>query len=419
MLWAYEHANRNSIHYVFYGCYFIVFHFLVGMMLASLATGIILESYVVTRGLEREEEVRHENEALGNEADDLRESWHDHSRRLEEHMYRGDLAEVEAEEMRALGSLTEELGMQDMNELQAVRQRHASIAALHTQHSIWYKLTVKTADMRGAGTQASVSVRLRGHAHHSELHHLHHSHGERAFGRGATDTFLVASPHDLGELAEIHVEMDGAGKTSAWLLDSISVQRPGADGWWFFPYGQWLGKEDSVHSGRSSTSSRPSVTIAAQMHHGSRNHEYVVEIKTGELPNRPCGTDSNVFITLRGEHGASPRVRLDNAEDNFQTGMFDSFVVEAPLLGEIQEVVLQCDGAGLGNPTWFCDHVVVEEPNMQKRWGFQFTSWFDGKGDATAWTQSRSPEADVWSAPSLHASGRENSERAGLSSQSL
>ena len=24
---------------------------------------------------------------------------------------------------------------------------------------------------------------------------------------------------------------------------------------------------------------------------------------------------------LRGEHGASPRVRLDNAEDNFQTGM--------------------------------------------------------------------------------------------------
>ena len=219
------------------------------MMLASLATGIILESYVVTRGLEREEEVRHENESLGNEADDLRESWHDHSRRLEEHMYRGDLAEVEAEEMRALGSLTEELGMQDMNELQAVRQRHASIAALHTQHSIWYKLTVKTADMRGAGTQASVSVRLRGHAHHSELHHLHHSHGERAFGRGATDTFLVASPHDLGELAEIHVEMDGAGKTSAWLLDSISVQRPGADGWWFFPYGQWLGKEDSVHSG--------------------------------------------------------------------------------------------------------------------------------------------------------------------------
>ena len=222
MLWAYEHANRNSIHYVFYMSYFIVFHFLVGMMLASLATGIILESYVVTRGLEREEEVRHENEALGNEADDLRESWHDHSRRLEEHMYRGDLAEVEAEEMRALGSLTEELGMQDMNELQAVRQRHASIAALHTQHSIWYKLTVKTADMRGAGTQASVSVRLRGHAHHSELHHLHHSHGERAFGRGATDTFLVASPHDLGELAEIHVEMDGAGKTSAWYETVLS-----------------------------------------------------------------------------------------------------------------------------------------------------------------------------------------------------
>ena len=59
-LYRYEHANRNSIHYVFYGCYFIVFHFLVGMMLASLATGIILESYVVTRGLEREEEVRHE-----------------------------------------------------------------------------------------------------------------------------------------------------------------------------------------------------------------------------------------------------------------------------------------------------------------------------------------------------------------------
>ena len=137
-------------------------------------------------------------------------------------MYRGDLAEVEAEEMRALGSLTEELGMQDMNELQAVRQRHASIAALHTQHSIWYKLTVKTADMRGAGTQASVSVRLRGHAHHSELHHLHHSHGERAFGRGATDTFLVASPHDLGELAEIHVEMDGARKTSAWYETVLS-----------------------------------------------------------------------------------------------------------------------------------------------------------------------------------------------------
>ena len=144
------------------------------------------------------------------------------------------------------------------------------------------------------------------------------------------------------------------------------------------------------------------------MHHGSRTHEYVVEIKTGELPNRPCGTDSNVFITLRGEHGASPRVRLDNAEDNFQTGMFDSFVVEAPLLGEIQEVVLQCDGAGWATRRGSAITSSSRSPTCRSG-GASSSSWFDGKGDATAWTQSRSPEADVWSAPSLHASAAANS----------
>lgn len=202
----------------------------------------------------------------------------------------------------------------------------------------------------------------------------------------------MPSQQDLGELEALEVEMDGSGVSPAWLLESVTVSRgenshsfAGAPpaGWWFFPHGKWLG-QSSVLSGPQPATAR----IKAEWHTGYELVEYHVIVTTAD--KQWAGTDANVFLSLTGELGRSPRLRLDNAEDNFERGKKDCFVVKSPPLGALKQAELHCDGSGAG-PAWCCDTVEVRENEAEVATVFNFSAWFDGKAKETGWTQCRAP----------------------------
>lgn len=48
-------------------------------------------------------------------------------------------------------------------------------------------------------------------------------------------------------------------------------------------------------------------------------------MKTGDI--RYAGTDANVFIQLAGTKGITPKLKLDDAKNNFERNMVDVFDV--------------------------------------------------------------------------------------------
>ena len=48
-------------------------------------------------------------------------------------------------------------------------------------------------------------------------------------------------------------------------------------------------------------------------------------VKTGDV--RFAGTDANVFIQMSGANGMTPKIKLDDAKNNFERDMVDNFDV--------------------------------------------------------------------------------------------
>ena len=63
---------------------------------------------------------------------------------------------------------------------------------------------------------------------------------------------------------------------------------------------------------------------------------YDVEVHTGTV--RGAGTDANVFITLFGDKGDTPKLKLDGPGNLFESGQVDRFKIEVPLRPSTQHV---------------------------------------------------------------------------------
>jgi len=76
-----------------------------------------------------------------------------------------------------------------------------------------YKITVKTSDMSGAGTDADVFVVLFGEYGDSDEVHLRDSETNRKrFKNGQTDVFTASNVLDLGRLVKLRVWHNNKGR---------------------------------------------------------------------------------------------------------------------------------------------------------------------------------------------------------------
>ena len=109
----------------------------------------------------------------------------------------------------------------------------------HGRHDmVCYTVRIRTGDVRGAGTDANVSIILYGDLGVSERQTLSDVR-RTSFERGQTDTFEVEDL-DIGSLTKLKVEHDGSGVRPAWFLESASVTSEETGQVWVFPCSQWL-----------------------------------------------------------------------------------------------------------------------------------------------------------------------------------
>uniref|UniRef100_A0A3Q4HDX9 Lipoxygenase homology PLAT domains 1b n=1 Tax=Neolamprologus brichardi TaxID=32507 RepID=A0A3Q4HDX9_NEOBR len=99
---------------------------------------------------------------------------------------------------------------------------------------------------------------------------------------------------------------------------------------------------------------------------------YEVVAITGD--ERGAGTDANVFITLFGEYGITPKVHLASSCTAFERAKTDVFRIRTHNVGSLKKII-EHDNTGL-NPSWFLDRVVVTDvirPHL--RFYFACNNW--------------------------------------------
>ncbi|KAM9225590.1 lipoxygenase homology domain-containing protein 1 isoform 3-T3 [Dugong dugon] len=109
-------------------------------------------------------------------------------------------------------------------------------------------------------------------------------------------------------------------------------------------------------------------------------HEYykakVYEVVTTTGDVRGAGTDANVFITIFGENGLSPKLHLTSkSESAFEKANVDVFRVRTNNVGLIYKIRIEHDNTGL-NASWYLDHVIVTDmkrPHL--RYYFNCNNW--------------------------------------------
>ncbi|XP_077916250.1 lipoxygenase homology domain-containing protein 1 isoform X2 [Halichoerus grypus] len=122
------------------------------------------------------------------------------------------------------------------------------------------------------------------------------------------------------------------------------------------------------------------LNYASEDDEDERQHEYykarVYEVVTATGDVRGAGTDANVFITLFGENGLSPKLHLTSkSESAFEKANVDVFRVRTNNVGLIYKIRIEHDNTGL-NASWYLDHVIVTDmkrPHL--RYYFNCKSW--------------------------------------------
>jgi hypothetical protein len=103
-----------------------------------------------------------------------------------------------------------------------------------------YRVSVRTGDKRGAGTDANVFIIIHGEKGDSGKRMLE-SAGNN-FERGRVDTFGIELL-DIGELNKITIGHDGKGFGSGWFLDNVVVRDETLRNREYkFQCGRWLDK---------------------------------------------------------------------------------------------------------------------------------------------------------------------------------
>lgn len=85
---------------------------------------------------------------------------------------------------------------------------------------------------------------------------------------------------------------------------------------------------------------------------------YTLLMCTSDRP--AAGTDADVFVTVHGTEGSSPRVKLPSRPEDFLRGNTDTFRMQLKALGEIVKLTVGHNNRGY-NPAWHLDHAEVTD----------------------------------------------------------
>ncbi|KAJ8405697.1 hypothetical protein AAFF_G00316770 [Aldrovandia affinis] len=200
-----------------------------------------------------------------------------------------------------------------------------------------WSLWIWTSDVKGAGTDAPVTLQIYGE-------------------NGKSDEMMLNNNSDNFEQAQLD-------KFMLTLVKTLTKEK------FNFHCARWLDiNEDDNEIIRE---------LPATGEHASTPLpliKYRVTVSTGKFGG--SGTDATVFICLIGSQGDTGDRTLMNCKNNvnkFEKGNMDEFMIEAVSLGKIQRVRIGHDGQG-GGSGWYLEKVVVREEGKTENEAIEFPS---------------------------------------------
>uniref|UniRef100_A0A8C4J5U9 Polycystin family receptor for egg jelly n=1 Tax=Dromaius novaehollandiae TaxID=8790 RepID=A0A8C4J5U9_DRONO len=111
---------------------------------------------------------------------------------------------------------------------------------------VCFLVTLYTGSRLGAGTKADVFLQLIGQDGTSDVHCLQHPHFP-SFRQGSTDTFLLTTKRDLGDICSLRVWHNNKGPSPSWFLSRAKVENMYTKKIWFFICRKWLALDKDDH----------------------------------------------------------------------------------------------------------------------------------------------------------------------------
>ncbi|XP_029436484.1 lipoxygenase homology domain-containing protein 1 [Rhinatrema bivittatum] len=245
---------------------------------------------------------------------------------------------------------------------------------------VLYKVIVKTGSRKGAGTDARVFFQMKGSKGKLNKTRLCKKSSSDFSGKTAAFIFSKESIHnfkvygpEIGDIKSITLEHDGLEKQQAWYVEEITVTNTKKEKSWHFPCRSWLSLYHTDCQ-LSRTFAPGSKTAAPELSRSLDHTVYEVVTVTGDV--RGAGTDANVFVTLFGESGITPKIHLTSkSRTAFERTKTDVFRVKTNNVGPLKKIRIEHDNTGL-NASWFLDRVVVTDMNRPHlRFYFACNNW--------------------------------------------
>jgi len=232
-----------------------------------------------------------------------------------------------------------------------------------------YEIQICTSDIRGAGTDATVSLRLYGSSRDSSWLRLDNGNNIDPFERGMTDTFKI-SCQNLGELKSCKIGHDSRGENPAWHLSHVKVTDLSARRSWLFHADRWLDARRG--DGAASVTLSPSQTGPQKS-----KSKYKVKLHTGDM--KGAGTDANVYLILHGSAGKSDKkILAARGQDDFERGKVDELSISLKDVGNLDSVCVGIDSS-LPGASWNCKLVEVQPEGSSSWTAFPCNRWLDTK----------------------------------------
>eukprot|EP00878_Enallax_costatus_P043853 GHUV01051949.1.p1 GENE.GHUV01051949.1~~GHUV01051949.1.p1 ORF type:complete len:660 (+),score=218.20 GHUV01051949.1:276-2255(+) len=238
-------------------------------------------------------------------------------------------------------------------------------------------IRIYTSKVKGAGTDANVSLNVIGVKGSSGWHQLRAK--QDSFERGKEDAFTLQLP-DLGMLTHLGVKSDGTGQGPAWHLDKVCIIPPAVPSALAAPaQGKTANSLQPGRRGSSGNTGLPGqpvwfvarrwldvvhgleVLLEVQAADPAKSLvQYQVEVHTSDVKN--AGTDAQVFVQLFGEQGSgeAQELRSGKSSDNtFRRGGADTFNLQLPYLGPLSKLRVWLEGPG---SPWHLTLIIVRGP---------------------------------------------------------
>lgn len=221
-----------------------------------------------------------------------------------------------------------------------------------------YKISVKTGNKTGSGTNANVFINIfgtYGETGKKQLNKHNLENPDRSFiinlfETGNTDIFLV-DLEDVGEIKRIVIEHDNTGMGSDWFLDNVLITLNRKS--YLFESRQWFSTSEG-----DKLISRSIFACTT---------EYTVKVKTGGM--KGAGMDANAYLEIHGLAGFTPRRVLEKEilcpdatkhKSLFNFMQEDIFKFKSIDVGTITAIVIGHDNdVHLGQADWFLDEVEI------------------------------------------------------------